>query len=138
MRTPPPLLKMGFLNWTTPFNVLYYASATEQECNAPSRRPESRIHKYLASPESVTKPHCENVSPDPSTNAKDGLIQRPAADCLHTLPVQMTAILTKHLPTTHSSMYYVLNLKHYLSFFFGGAELFLRHILSLLDNKKKC
>lgn len=77
------------------------------------------------------------VSPDPSTNAKDGLIQRPAADCLHTLPVQMTAILTKHLPTTHSSMYYVLNLKHYL-LFFGGAELFLRHILSLLDNKKKC
>lgn len=136
MRTP--LLKMGFLNWTTPFNVLYYASATEQECNAPSRRPERRIHKYLASPESVTKPHCENVSPDPSTNAKDGLIQRPAADCLHTLPVQMTAILTKHLPTTHSSMYYVLNLKHYLSFFFWGAELFLRHILSLLDNKKKC
>lgn len=33
-------------------------------------------------------------------------------------------------------MYYVLNLKHYL-LFFGGAELFLRHILSLLDNKKK-
>lgn len=127
---------MGFLNWTTPFNVLYYASATEQECNAPSRRPERRIHKYLASPESVTKPRCENVSPDPSTNAKDGLIQRPAADCLHTLPVQMTAILTKHLPTTHSSMYYVFKPKTLFVIFLGGGVIFAPHFKLIRQQKK--